>query len=125
MIVSTAQETLSRLSLKELQKQLRTSTQGLSQKEAQQRLSQDGYNQLPETTVSPQFFSHFWGPIAWMIEAAVILSALVGDWVDFGLILALLIANGVVGFWEEFQAGNAIASLNAKLAPPPESLPFL
>ncbi|MEE3718897.1 hypothetical protein V2H45_19315 [Tumidithrix elongata RA019] len=63
-----------------------------------------------------QFLSHFWGPIAWMIEAAAILSAVVGDWVDFGIILLLLIGNGVVGFWEEFQAGNAIAALKAKLA---------
>jgi magnesium-transporting ATPase (P-type) len=111
-------ETLSQLPLEVLQTKLGTSPQGLSKTEASQRLAQDGYNQLPETTVSPlmQFLSHFWGPIAWMIEAAVILSALVGDWVDFGLILALLIANGVVGFWEEFQAGNAIAALQAKLA---------
>jgi H+-transporting ATPase len=118
MKVSADPERLSQLSLTDLQEQLGTTPQGLSQPKADQRLVQDGYNQLPTTTVSPlmQFLSHFWGPIAWMIEAAVILSALVGDWVDFGLILALLIANGVVGFWEEFQAGNAIAALQAKLA---------
>jgi H+-transporting ATPase len=111
-------DTLSHVSLADLQTQLGTSNQGLSQTEAQHRLSQVGYNQLPEETVSPlmQFLSHFWGPIAWMIEAAAILSALVGDWVDFAIILALLIGNGVVGFWEEFQAGNAIAALKAKLA---------
>ncbi|MHC5611810.1 MAG: plasma-membrane proton-efflux P-type ATPase [Nostoc sp.] len=118
MTVSTDQETLSHLSLEALQKQLTTSNQGLSKKEALQRQSKGGYNELPETTVSPimQFLSHFWGPIAWMIEAAVILSAIVGDWVNFGIILLLLIGNGVVGFWEEFQAGNAIAALKAKLA---------
>jgi H+-transporting ATPase len=118
MTVSADQETLSHLSLEALQKQLTTSNQGLSKKEALQRQSKDGYNELPETTVSPimQFLSHFWGPIAWMIEAAVILSAIVGDWVDFGIILVLLIGNGVVGFWEEFQAGNAISALKAKLA---------
>jgi len=118
MTTSTEPETLSKLSLEELQKQLKTSTQGLSTKEASDRLLRDGENQLPEETISPimQFLSHFWGPIAWMIEAAAILSALVGDWVDFGIILLLLIGNGVVGFWEEFQAGNAIAALKAKLA---------
>jgi len=118
MTTSTDPETLSKLSLEELQKQLKTSTQGLSTKEASDRLLRDGENQLPEETISPimQFLSHFWGPIAWMIEAAAILSALVGDWVDFGIILLLLIGNGVVGFWEEFQAGNAIAALKAKLA---------
>ena len=118
MAATFDQETLSQLSLEDLQKQLGTSSQGLSQKEALQRRSRDGNNELPEEPVSPviQFFSHFWGPIAWMIEAAVILSALVGDWVDFGIILALLMGNGVVGFWEEFQAGNAITALRAKLA---------
>jgi len=51
-----------------------------------------------------------------MIEAAVILSALAQHWPDFGIILVLLLADAVVGFWEEHQAGNAIAALKAKLA---------
>ena len=51
-----------------------------------------------------------------MIEWAVILSAVVGHWLDFFIILLLLVSNAVVGFWEEHQAGNAIAALKAKLA---------
>ena len=51
-----------------------------------------------------------------MIEAAVVLSALAQHWPDFAIILVLLLANAVVGFWEEHQAGNAIAALKAKLA---------
>ncbi len=51
-----------------------------------------------------------------MIEAAVILSAVDRHWPDFGIILVLLLANAVVGFWEEHQAGNAIEALKAKLA---------
>ena len=53
-----------------------------------------------------------------MIEAAAILSLLVRHWADFGIILVLLVVNAVVGFWEEFQAGNAIAALKKKLALP-------
>ncbi len=51
-----------------------------------------------------------------MIEAAVILSAAARHWPDFFIILVLLVSNAVVGFWEERQAGNAIAALKAKLA---------
>src|SRR3974390_2750223 len=91
---------------------------GLTQQEAQARLARYGYNELPEKADNAllKFLSYFWGPIPWMIEAAVILSALVGHWADFGIILALLVANAVIGFWEEFQAGNAIAALRARLA---------
>ena len=45
------------------------------------------------------------------------LSALVQHWADLIIILVLLLANAVVGFWEEFQAGNAIAALKATFAP--------
>jgi H+-transporting ATPase len=51
-----------------------------------------------------------------MIEAAVILSAALGHWADFFIILILLVANAGVGFWEEHQAGKAIAALKAQLA---------
>jgi H+-transporting ATPase len=79
---------------------------------AKVRLARYGYNELPGKPANPQrkFLSYFWGPIPWIIEAAVILSSLVGHWADFGIILALLLANAVIGFWEEYQAGNAIAA---------------
>ena len=51
-----------------------------------------------------------------MIEVAVILSGAVGHWPDFFIILVLLLANAVVGYTEERQAGNAIDALKAKLA---------
>jgi H+-transporting ATPase len=111
-------EQAANLPLAELQKNLGTSPEGLSQEEAQRRLTQYGYNEIPEEKANPflRFFSYFWGPIPWMIEVAVILSALVQHWTDFGIILALLLVNAVVGFWEEYQAGNTIAALKETLA---------
>ena len=74
-----------------------TGANGLSQAEAKQRLAQYGYNELPEEKRNPllEFFSHFWGPIPWMIEAAAILSAVVRHWADFIIITVLLLANAV------------------------------
>jgi H+-transporting ATPase len=105
-------------SLPELQAQLGYSPDGLSSSEVERRRAQYGYNEIVEVKTSPflKFLSYFWGPIPWMIEVAVILSAVVRHWPDFFIILVLLIANAVVGFWEEHQAGNAIEALKAKLA---------
>ena len=41
---------------------------------------------------------------------------MLGHWPDFFIILVLLVSNAVIGFWEERQAGNAIAALRAQLA---------
>ncbi|MGA2430086.1 MAG: plasma-membrane proton-efflux P-type ATPase [Candidatus Acidiferrum sp.] len=102
----------------ELEKKLASSAKGLSQAEAQKRLAQYGPNQITEKKTSAflKFLSYFWGPIPWMIEAAVILSGVVRHWLDFFIILFLLFSNAVVAFWEEHQAGNEIAALRAKLA---------
>ncbi|MFN2253525.1 MAG: HAD-IC family P-type ATPase, partial [Candidatus Promineifilaceae bacterium] len=105
--------------LDQVEKELDYNPNGLSQAEAEQRLEQVGYNELPEKEVNPivKFLSYLWGPIPWMIEIAAILSLAVRHWADFAVILTLLVVNAIVGFWEEFQAGNTIAALKARLAP--------
>ncbi len=113
-----AKDDLKSLPLPEVEKKLGSSPDGLSQAEAQKRLAQYGPNEIEEKKTNPllKFLSYFWGPIPWMIEIAVILSGVVRHWPDFFIILLLLVANAGVGFWEERQAGNAIAALKAKLA---------
>ena len=114
----TLGEDFETLAMPELLVKLGSTTGGLSAAEAARRLTQYGPNEIAEKTENPvlKFLSYFWGPIPWMIEAAVILSAIVGHWLDFGVIALLLCTNAVVGFWEEHQAGNAIAALKSQLA---------
>src|ERR1700722_10775043 len=116
--LSNAKNVLKLLPMSELQEKLKSSPGGLSQDEAKKRLILYGPNEIEEKKTNPflKFLTYFWGPIPWMIEVAVILSALVGHWPDFFIILLLLVSNAVVGFWEEREAGNAIAALKAKLA---------
>jgi len=70
---------------------------GLTQAEAQKRLAQCGPNEIEEKKTNEliKSFSYFWGPIPWMIEAAVVLSAVAQHWPDFAIILLLLLANAV------------------------------
>ncbi len=109
---------LQSIPMPELQAKLGSSPDGLSQVEAQKRLAQYGPNEIEEKKTNQflKFLTYFWGPIPWMIEVAVVLSAVARHWPDFGIIFVLLVANAVVGFLEEHQAGNAIAALKAKLA---------
>ncbi len=109
---------LKTLPMADVARKLESSPDGLSQAEAQERLTQYGPNELVEKKTNGflKFLTYFWGPIPWMIEGAVILSGIVRHWLDFFIILLLLASNAVVGFWEERQAGNAIAALKATLA---------
>jgi H+-transporting ATPase len=115
---NVSDSSLKDLPVEELLKRLAVSKDGLSKAEAQKRLEKYGYNELPEKERSPilKFLSYFWGPIPIMIIIAAILSAVLKHWPDLGIILALLVVNAVVGFREEYQAGNAIAALKEKLA---------
>jgi H+-transporting ATPase len=105
-------------SVSEYLKDLDTSVNGLSKIEAENRLARYGYNELDEKKLNPvlKFLTYFWGPIPWMIEIAAVLSVIVRHWDDFGIIMVLLLANAVVGFWEEYKADNTIDQLRAKLA---------
>jgi H+-transporting ATPase len=111
-------EAIEKLSLDELKQELNASMDGLTQDEAQRRLEKFGPNVLEEEKVNPviKFLSYFWGPIPWMIEIAAVLSAIVQHWVDLGIIAVLLLFNAVIGFWQEFQAANAVEDLKKQLA---------
>lgn len=91
---------------------------GLTQEEADKRIGQYGYNEIPdkEETFLQRIVKRLWGPIPWMIELAALLSALVQKWDDFSIILLLLIVNVVVDFVQESKALNALKVLKDKLA---------
>jgi H+-transporting ATPase len=93
--------------------------QGLSSAEAAQRLAKYGPNALVEKEVSlaRKLIGHFTGPIAFMIEAAAIVSAVIGHWSDFAIIAGLLFFNAALEFWQDRKASSALAALKKGLAP--------
>lgn len=91
---------------------------GLSASDALERLQKYGENALHEEKQSwlKKLLTFFWGPIPWMIEAAALLSGFLGRWSDFIVIIVMLVLNAILGFMQEFKAGNAIEALKKKLA---------
>ena len=93
--------------------------QGLSAAEAARRLGQYGPNAIEqkETSLLTKVLRYFRGPIAVMIEAAAVVSAILGHWQDFVIIAALLVFNAALDLWQDRKASNALAALKKGLAP--------
>ncbi|MEJ2695501.1 MAG: plasma-membrane proton-efflux P-type ATPase [Candidatus Sulfobium sp.] len=108
-----------KLSVDETLKDLHTAREGgLTEEEASKRLDSYGLNEIPEKEESTlgRVMRRFWGPIPGMIEAAAFLSAVVHRWDDFIIIMALLLTNAFIDFWQESKALNALRVLKEKLA---------
>lgn len=90
---------------------------GLTTEQAEESLAKWGYNELPVVTVSLWylFFLQFTGTMPYMLELACVISLAVADWPDFGIILAMLLANGFLGFHEQLKALESLAELTQKM----------
>jgi H+-transporting ATPase len=92
---------------------------GLSSAEVKERRAKYGPNALSEKEVSlvAKILGHFTGSIAYMIEAAAVVSAVIGHWDDFAIITALLFFNAGLELWQDRKASSALAALKKGLAP--------
>ncbi len=90
---------------------------GLSTEEVKERLARCGYNEIreKEEPLWHRVFRRLWGPIPWMIETAAFLSAIVQKWADFVIIIIMLLINGVLDFYQEHRALNALKALKKKM----------
>ena len=105
----------------ELTAQLTTDvTQGLSREEAAARLQQWGPNALRQgQAVSPLAIlaGQFRSLVIWVLIGAALISGALGELVDGLAILAIVLLNAVIGFFQEYRAEQAVAAL-ARLAAP-------
>ncbi|MDR4471472.1 MAG: cation-translocating P-type ATPase [Nitrospira sp.] len=87
---------------------------GLSEEEAARRLSAHGRNELPEAPPpSPWHIlaTQFTSLIVWVLIGAALVSGLLGEWIDAGAILAIVLLNGLLGFLQEYRAEQSLAAL--------------
>ncbi len=98
---------------------LSTTEAGLSAGEARARLQRHGPNSLPEPDREPaikRFLKHFDDILIYILLVAAVLKALLGEWVDFGVILAVAVINSIVGFVQEGRAENALEGIRNMLS---------
>ncbi|KAJ5647271.1 hypothetical protein N7490_003643 [Penicillium lividum] len=91
---------------------------GLSTEDVNNRRRRSGWNELTSERENPiaKVLSYFRGPILYVMELAVLLAAGLDDWVDFGVIIGILCLNAAVGWYQEKQAADVVASLKGDIA---------
>lgn len=100
--------------------QLQSSITGLSSTEAAQRLLSNGPNELKEgkrISAWQIFLGQFKSLIVWILIVAGIISGVLGETVDAIAILAIVVLNAVIGFYQEHSAEKSIAALKKMAAP--------
>ena len=99
-------------------KDLEVTLRGLSSAEAAARLARHGRNEIPEE-ITPWyvlFFKQFVGTMPVMLEIACVLALIIRDYPSFGMIVAMLVINASLGFYEEQKAQASLDGLRSKLA---------
>ncbi|WP_457789285.1 cation-transporting P-type ATPase [Pseudomonas sp. PL-6] len=98
----------------------RSSSSGLEQREATTRLQLHGPNRLPPPKRRGpllRLLYQFHNVLLYMMMAAALITALLGHWVDTGVILAAVLINVVIGFIQEGKAENALDAIRNLLSP--------
>ena len=92
---------------------------GLSAADAAERLEVAGPNRLPEPARKPawlRFLAHFNDTLIYILLGAAVIKALMGDWLDFWVIMVVAIINAVIGYVQEGRAEKALAGIRGMLS---------
>lgn len=99
---------------------LASTPDGLTAAEALRRLAEHGPNRLPEVRVRGpvvRFLRQFHNVLIYVLIGAAVVTGALQHWVDTGVILAVVLANAVIGFIQEGKAEAAMAAIRGMLAP--------
>ena len=102
------------LSTKDALEAAESRNQGLTGEEAQRRLRDAGPNTLPRSAGEP-ILAMLWrqvaNPLVMVLLGSALLALLMGKPTDAGVVLAVVVLNTLIGFFQEFKAGRAIGAL--------------
>ena len=91
---------------------------GLTSSEAQRRLAENGTNTVEDVVQHPitRALKKLWAPVPWMLEAAVLLQLVLGEYFEAAAIAFLLVFNAGLGFFQEGRAQATLDALKSRLA---------
>jgi magnesium-transporting ATPase (P-type) len=98
---------------------LSSSADGLSQQDAQHRMEEVGLNRLqPAKKKGPlaRFLTQFHNVLIYVLLVAAGITALLGHWVDSGVILGVVVINAIIGFIQEGKAEKALDAIRNMLS---------
>jgi len=87
---------------------VQSSEDGLTAEEAALRLKRHGPNELPEAVRISRLkilFRQFAGPLILVLLVAAAVTLVLGEYIDTGVILTVVLLNAVIGYVQEFKAG--------------------
>lgn len=99
-------------------KELKSSKKGLSEGEVQKRFAKYGKNVLREVKTKSKFMiflGQFNSLLVYILIFAVVISTIIGHWIDAGVIGVIVILNAVIGFIQEYKAEAIIEKLKKSL----------
>ena len=102
----------------QLMAELKSDARGLTQREAHLRLKRDGPNTLramKKATALGLLLSQFKSPLVLILIVASCISLAASEWVDAGVVLAIVLGSTLLGFTQEYIAGNAIEKLRSQI----------
>ncbi|MCH8049749.1 hypothetical protein IH979_03530, partial [Patescibacteria group bacterium] len=105
-------------SIKDVMASLEISSKGLTLKEAGDRLEEHGPNALPSKPPRLAwkiFLSQFSGPLMIILIGAAVISLFLQEWLDVTVIMAAVLMNVILGFFEEYKADRSLQALKKYL----------
>jgi len=102
----------------DLLRELRSAPEGLNAAEAVRKREVFGLNQLRPTERAKSWrllLTQFKSPLVLILTLAAVLSLATGEWIDATIVLTIVIASAVLGFFQEYRAGNAVQRLRSQV----------
>ena len=106
--------------VQEVLERLQSTREGLDTAETEKRLQELGPNKLPEVRKRgpvQRFLLQFHNVLIYVLLAATLVTSLLQQWIDAGVIFAVCLVNALIGFIQEGKAEKSMESLKGMLAP--------